>query len=337
MLVTSVLLFVPIGAAAFATTTVDGTNPAYLTLAVGETKIVTFKVVDASFNPISGLPVTIFYYTAYNYNGDPYFSVQALAPPTNANGTGIPAYLTDAAGQVQFAITGTQPAVGRVVQFLIPLAAFSNASLVVNVTSPLPSPSITSIAPTSGPVGTCVAINGLNFGSYQASSSFVRFGSINGSISSWTDTQINVKAPSAVSGVVPVTVATSGGTSNAKDFNYVSAQVSITSPAPLTNFFIGPEPQMPLINAAATISNVPNPACFIYTWTYNISRTFTVLDSNGSLISKLYILSNIGNPDVILGGQWTPNFGASFAGGSLTISVQVANVSTTQNTLSVYD
>ena len=252
--VASALLLIPAGARAYDTTTVNGTNPAYLTVAVGETKTVTFQAVDASFNPIPSLPVTLFYYTAYNYTGDPYFSALPLAPPTNANGTGIPAYLTDASGQLQIQITGTQPASGRVIEFLIPQAAFANATLIVDVTP-------------------------------------------------GCSTQ-NVK-------------------------------VNITTPVAGTNFFISAVPQMPAINVTAAVSNVLNPSCFSYLWTYNIVQTFTVLDSSGNIVSTPFVLSNGTNPDTTSVGQWTPAF-PNLAGGGLAISVNYANSNTMLMNLKIY-
>ena len=68
-------------------------------------------------------------------------------------------------------------------------------------------PSVTSLSPTSGSVGTAVTINGANFGATQGTST-VRF---NGSVAtprSWSATRIVASVPSgATTGVVTVTVA----------------------------------------------------------------------------------------------------------------------------------
>ena len=91
-------------------------------------------------------------------------------------------------------------------------------------------PVISRLSPTSGMAGTVVAIKGKNFGTTQGLS-YVRFGSVQASINSWTATQIKVVAPSGLSGAVPVTVTTSGGVSNNnKMYTYViSAQPLIDS------------------------------------------------------------------------------------------------------------
>jgi hypothetical protein len=64
-----------------------------------------------------------------------------------------------------------------------------------------------------------VTIKGKNFGATQGTS-FVSFGSTQAAINSWSNTQIKAVAPSGPSGKVPVTVTTTGGASNSKDFIY---------------------------------------------------------------------------------------------------------------------
>lgn len=89
---------------------------------------------------------------------------------------------------------------------------------------------ISSISPTSGLAGTVVTIKGRKFGANQGSS-FVRFGSAQAAINSWSDTQIVAAAPSGPVGSVPVTVTTLVGTSNSnKAFAYViDAQTLVQS------------------------------------------------------------------------------------------------------------
>ena len=86
-------------------------------------------------------------------------------------------------------------------------------------------PSIDSITPTSGEVGTTVTVNGTNFGS-SGGDSYVSFGDGKASsYGSWSDTQVKTKVPEGVEGKVKVTVTTAGGTSNSKDF-------TVTTPPP---------------------------------------------------------------------------------------------------------
>ena len=71
-----------------------------------------------------------------------------------------------------------------------------------------PTPAITSLKPTSGPVATAVTITGTNFGASQVSNSSV---SLNGTVApviSWTNTSIVADMPSsAITGNVVVTAA----------------------------------------------------------------------------------------------------------------------------------
>ncbi len=89
-------------------------------------------------------------------------------------------------------------------------------------------PSITSLSPTSGPVGTAVTITGTNFGATQGSST-VTFNGTTAVPTSWSNTSISVPVPGgATTGNVVVTV---GGTaSNGVGFT-VPPVISSVSPA----------------------------------------------------------------------------------------------------------
>jgi uncharacterized protein (TIGR03437 family) len=88
-------------------------------------------------------------------------------------------------------------------------------------------PSITSISPTSGPVGTLVTITGSNLGSTQGSST-VTFGTTAATVSSWSDTQIQATVPSLSAGTYDVVVTTNAGSSNLVSFQIISSGPSIT-------------------------------------------------------------------------------------------------------------
>jgi hypothetical protein len=92
----------------------------------------------------------------------------------------------------------------------------------------LPAPTITSLSPTSGPVGTPVTISGTNFGLSQGSST-VKFNGIAApAASSWGPTSIQVPVPTgALTGNVMVTV--SGVPSNVAYFSVTSFGPSITN------------------------------------------------------------------------------------------------------------
>jgi len=80
----------------------------------------------------------------------------------------------------------------------------------------LSSVQVTSLSPTSAPVGTTVTITGTGFGAVQATST-VTFGGVAASVSQWSDSSIAVKVPAgATTGPVVVTVA--GQASNSVTF-----------------------------------------------------------------------------------------------------------------------
>jgi len=93
----------------------------------------------------------------------------------------------------------------------------------------LPTPSVTSLSPTSGAVGTPVTITGTNFGSAQGTS-IVTFGGVSAIPASWSATSIVVRVPSgATTGSVVVTVS---GVSSAGVLFTVLPTPSVTSLSP---------------------------------------------------------------------------------------------------------
>ena len=95
------------------------------------------------------------------------------------------------------------------------------ASNGVNFTVVVVVPNITSIAPTSGPVGTAVTIAGTNFGTSQGSST-ISLNSTNAAVASWSETNIVAMVPTgATSGPLSVTV--NGQSSNSSFFTVTTA------------------------------------------------------------------------------------------------------------------
>jgi RHS repeat-associated protein len=97
----------------------------------------------------------------------------------------------------------------------------------------LPNPQVATLAPTSGPVGTQVQINGSGFGATQGTSTVVFnriYSALAAGIVSWSDAQIVAVAPNnATTG--PVTVTTGGVTSNANiDFTVPAPQITSLTP-----------------------------------------------------------------------------------------------------------
>ncbi len=94
----------------------------------------------------------------------------------------------------------------------------------------LPMPSITTLSPASGAVGSSVTIAGSNFGASQGAST-VTFGGVAASASSWSNTSITAAVPpGATTGAVVVTV--SGVASNGSSFTVLqSPAISSLTPS----------------------------------------------------------------------------------------------------------
>src|SRR5262249_22366745 len=102
-------------------------------------------------------------------------------------------------------------------------------------------PTITTLSPTSGPVGTSVTITGTNFGATQGTST-VAFNGTTATTTSWSATSIVVPVPSgATTGSVVVTVG--GLASNGPTF-------TVTVPPTITNL----SPALGPIGTAVTIT-----------------------------------------------------------------------------------
>src|SRR5213075_955834 len=108
------------------------------------------------------------------------------------------------------------------------------ASNGITFTVSTPAPSLTSLNPTSGVVGTSVTIAGANFGATQGTST-VKFNGVAATPTSWSATSIVAPVPSgATTGNVVVTVG--GVASNGVSFTVTSSDttpptVSITAPS----------------------------------------------------------------------------------------------------------
>jgi len=101
----------------------------------------------------------------------------------------------------------------------------SNNDVTFTVTPPV----VTSLSPTSGPVGTQVQINGNNFGATQGTSTITVNG-VAASVNSWSNLQITATVPStATSGQVTVTV---GGASSTGNPNFTVPLPQVTSISP---------------------------------------------------------------------------------------------------------
>ncbi|HET8889243.1 MAG TPA: IPT/TIG domain-containing protein [Candidatus Angelobacter sp.] len=97
-------------------------------------------------------------------------------------------------------------------------------------------PTITSLAPTAGPIGTVVTINGSKFGATRGSST-VTFAGITATPATWSDTQITAAVPAGVAlGAASVVVTVPGsGSSNSASFTVVAPLAISASPSPAAN------------------------------------------------------------------------------------------------------
>ena len=156
-------------------------------------------------------------------------SITSLGPTSGPVGTsvtitGINFGASQGTSTVTFNGTAATPTSWSATTIVVPVpsgATTGNVILTVNNLSTnggpftvLVPPSITSLSPTSGPVGTSVTITGTNFGASQGTST-VTFNAANATPTSWSATSIVVPVPSgATTGNIVVTVGgltTSGG------------------------------------------------------------------------------------------------------------------------------
>ena len=94
------------------------------------------------------------------------------------------------------------------------LGIFLAVSLILPITLLAANPTIISLTPDSGPVGTQVQISGSGFGLTQGTST-VTFNGTSATASSWSDTQITATVPTAATtGAVKVTVGGIGSNTN---------------------------------------------------------------------------------------------------------------------------
>jgi IPT/TIG domain-containing protein len=108
-------------------------------------------------------------------------------------------------------------------------------------------PSITSLSPTSGAIGTAVTITGTNFGATQGTST-VRFNGTTATPTTWSNTSIVAPVPSgATTGSVVVTA-------NSLPSNGVT--FTVTTPPTLT---LGPSAVAPSGTVTVSWSNIPTP------------------------------------------------------------------------------
>ena len=148
------------------------------------------------------------------------YTTDGTTPAANTPGTCSTGTTLANGGTVTVGVSETLQAIGT--ESGLTNSAVGSAAYVITVATP----SITSLNPTSGPVGTVVTITGTNFGSSQGTST-VTFNGTAATPTSWSATSIVAPVPSgATTGNVVVTVG--GVASNGVSFT-VTAAPAMTS------------------------------------------------------------------------------------------------------------
>lgn len=169
-------------------------------------------------------------------------------------------------------------------------------------------PNITSLSPTSGPVGTSVTITGINFGLSQGAST-VTFNGITATPTSWSDTAIAAPVPpGATSGNVVVTV--SGLASNGSPFAVTGTGIKLIQHASRDGgITISSSLAFPASNTAGN-------------WVAVVIRAgksgqiLNVSDSHANVYKQAILLNMIGDSDTI-----AIYFAENIAGGPNTVTV----------------
>ena len=94
---------------------------------------------------------------------------------------------------------------------------------------PAQTPTISSISPTHGHAGDQVSITGTQFGSVIGPNGFVRFGNVNATVVSWSDTQVVVTVPSTASSG-GIRVSQNNVFSNTVNFTFDPSNITAINP-----------------------------------------------------------------------------------------------------------
>jgi hypothetical protein len=210
---TSIVAFVPSGAT---------TGNVVVTVAGVTSNAVAFTVLPiptiASLSPTAGPAGTAVTITGTNFGATQGTSTVAfngtLATPTSWGSTSIVVSVPTGATTGNVVVTASGFA-SNGVPFTIP-------------------PSITSLSPTSGPVGTLITITGTNFGAFFQGTSTITFNGTAASPTSWSDTSIVVPVPSGAT-TGNVVVGARGFASNGVLFTVTTPDFSLsTAPSSVT-------------------------------------------------------------------------------------------------------
>ena len=209
--------------------------------------------------------------------------------PLTYSATPLPASLSvnPSSGLISGTLTFTSAGTYTVTATASDGALSNSKTFTWTVTDVSQPPTLTSLSPTSGAVGTSVTISGANFGSTQGTSS-VR---VNGTVAtptSWSASSIVAPVPSgATTGAVVVTV--NGVASNSLPFT-VSGAGSL--PAPWTTQDVGNPAVAGQASYAAGTFTVAGAGVDIWGTTDQFRFVYQALNGDGSIVARVDSLQN---------------------------------------------
>ncbi len=265
---------------------------------------VTFTVTPppniTSINPTSGPIGTNVIISGTNF-GPTVGTIQSFV---TFNGT-----QTRASNWTDTSITAPVPTGATTGNVLVNVGGVPSNGVVFTVTPP---PSITSLSPTFGPVGTSVTIAGANFGSMQGTSTVTFNGISAGTATSWSPTSIVIPVPAgATTGNVVVTE--SGVASNGVSFTVTSSSGNIAL-VQHRSLDAGTTTSGSLAFASSTTAG--NWIAVAIRAGLSGSQVFTVSDSNANTYSQAFQLGLSGG-----GLTFALYYAENIKGGTNTITV----------------
>ena len=264
-------------------------------------------------------------------------SITSLTPSSGSVGTAVTIAganfgATQGTSTVTFNGTGATPTSWSATSIVAPVPSGATTGNVVvtvggvasngmtfTVTAPPPPPSITSLTPSSGAVGTAVTIAGANFGATQGTST-VTFNGTLAAPTSWSGTSIVVPVPSAATtGNVVVTVG--GVASNGVTF-------TVTSPPTITfaqiNYATPQTPQSTVAVPYTLAQSAGDLNVVVVGWSDSTSQVQSVVDSKGNAYVRAVgptVLSGVATQSI----YYAPNIvGAPANSNTVTVTFNAA-------------
>lgn len=193
-----------------------------------------FSLQDINFNPSNTLPFTVvlpLHIASLSpstgvVNGSVTISGTSFGATQGTSTITFNGVTATATNWTDTAITATVPATATTGNVVVTVGGTASNGVKFTV---VPSPAISSLSPSTGPVGLIVNVNGSNFGSTQGAS-VITFNGVLASPTSWATGLIKVPVPAGAT-TGPVLVTVGNGTSNGSTFT-VTTGPGITSLSP---------------------------------------------------------------------------------------------------------